>query len=374
MTGEFAASLISLARGAEPPPPQDWESWERAVVQHGLVAPAYRFVRNQAGAPPDLEARLRDHAFSQSARGRQLVEQLREISAAFAGEGLDWIALKGAAAMATLYAGPGERRVSDLDLLIRQEDTERASGVMRALGYGQPSAFPSAEEARARSRQSHLAPFHRQASLPVELHLGILHGRGRPESAHAEIWSAPPRWVTLRDLPLRVLSRTHFLLHAASHYSFHYHCGPSYLAWLVDLRLGAAEAELDWELFWTTADRWGLPSDIQPVLATVRDLLGTQVGGLKDTVRGWSAAEVIAGAGQPTTASRGWAAHRLRLLSDVPGLAGRLRFLFRCVFPEASYLRERYGLPAGAPVAGSRCRYLAEGASRLAGSAGSRKS
>jgi hypothetical protein len=169
----------------------------------------------------------------------RIVAQLEE-------HGIEVILLKGAALAPALYEDLGTRPMSDLDLLARQEEIDRASGVLQQLGYrehyppqlGMPRGV---NQAIAHERHLRGGP---GGELAIELHWNIIAGAGDRRAP-------PPQWpwderipfesAHIRDQagkPLRSwsLSPTASLLYAAAHLMLQ-HGSQARLLWNYDLHL-----------------------------------------------------------------------------------------------------------------------------------------
>ncbi len=73
--------------------------------------------------------------------------------------------LKGAALVAAHYGDPGLRPMADLDVMVKEEDAERAIAILRGRGYA-----PAAPVDAAARATLHSAPFARPGAPPFDLH------------------------------------------------------------------------------------------------------------------------------------------------------------------------------------------------------------
>lgn len=200
----------------------------------------------------------RTHVAQRHARITTLLERL---DAGARGAGLSIVPLKGAALHALGLYAPGERPMSDIDILVRDEDADATASLLLGMGYVEVFASwkhrvfkPLAGEASAGLGE------HRDTPVTIELHTHI----------HERL---PVRAV---DLTRRVLPRlprpglhaypsvgalmNHLLLHAAGNF-----CGRSLrLIHLHDVALLAARMRArDWETLWADdgcgTPWWALP-------------------------------------------------------------------------------------------------------------------
>ena len=109
------------------------------------LAPA--FAENgpiRACFPDDLALFINEMAAANARRNARLTEQLEIIGAAFATNGIAVVALKGACELVEpWWSDPGGRYLSDLDLLVSQDDATRASEILIALGPSRRTRTPA---------------------------------------------------------------------------------------------------------------------------------------------------------------------------------------------------------------------------------------
>jgi hypothetical protein len=183
--------------------------WYVRLAAHGLLGLL----------PKDLQTYLAQLTAANRARNRQLKTELAAIARLLAAHDIAVLLLKGAATFADgLYADDGARLMSDLDLLIPEDQVHQAQQLLIAEGYVEDpgdrrkyDAFP------LMARHSHLASLHHPAKTAViELHYRVAYGQsGRVINAE-EAWEASMA-AEIDGTPVRVLSPTLRLLHNALH-------------------------------------------------------------------------------------------------------------------------------------------------------------
>jgi hypothetical protein len=88
-------------------------------------------------------------------RNREIMGHLGEIADRFGEDGIEWMALKGAALTLRQHADLGVRGMTDLDVLIRSEDLGRAALLLNRSGYrAEENATPDALVRQARVRHA----------------------------------------------------------------------------------------------------------------------------------------------------------------------------------------------------------------------------
>jgi hypothetical protein len=111
-------------------------------------------------------SQLRDIYETVATRNSILLHDLRVAGETLDRAGIEWIPLKGAALLShSIYPEIGLRVLSDLDILVRTEESQRAFDKLLSLGYRKMSE--SEPDAR------HLHPLVNSRSTMIEIHKGI---------------------------------------------------------------------------------------------------------------------------------------------------------------------------------------------------------
>jgi hypothetical protein len=343
----------------------DWTYLLDLARDHGLLPLLYKRLSPIPGAqvPRDVLARLEAGYYNTLKHNLRLLHTLGQIVAALREGGVEVIVLKGGALAGTLYADPGLRPMSDLDLLVRVEQVDRASTVLGTLGFHRSGGLPT-----------HLIPFQQQIGGGVEWNrgsgvnrilvdlqhdlVGVDWCRGAFRVETEALW-ASSHPLTLDRVQTRQLSAPDTLLHLALHPALHHGYAVA-LASYVDIDWLVAQAGSDpfWRDLVKRAARFRVRTVTGYALQATRDLLGTPVpaqvlsalgpGPLRARLLRWLAPM------DPDTALLG--AHRspsglrqaLLYLALADG-AGAVAIIRDVVFPSAEWLAVRYGA-TGSPL------------------------
>jgi hypothetical protein len=133
-----------------------------------------------------------------------LLGALEEARAASAKAGIELVALKGAAMLELGIYQPGERGMTDADVLVRPGDLEKFEKVLAALGYR-----PMPDSADAWLRPS----FNKAPPAIIDVHTGLWHIRNTGELFN---WGLEPGRSVLS------LNLADLFLHAAAHPLLHH--------------------------------------------------------------------------------------------------------------------------------------------------------
>ena len=288
--------------------------------------------------PATLRAALTQHAYQEVAVEMVRAAELREVLAALAQEGLSVLLLKGAALAYTLYPEPHLRSRCDTDLLLPSRDEAECAGrVLQTLGYQQPMAIPGD------------LIFHELGCYktgPSGLtHALDMHWRMSNATLFGECFTFAELAAAAVPVPAlgpqaRGLGPVHALLLACMHRVAHMSGDiADRLIWLYDIhRLAQRLSDMQWQQVTTLAEE--------------RTLCGPCYDGLRSAQTWFTTAlpeavlsRLRAGAGRerfdPRQAHPQWRYEWLTFRS-LPATM-RLRWLRQYLFPDAAYMRDRYG-------------------------------
>jgi hypothetical protein len=146
---EFRLLLACLAH-TEPPLQQietclaagiDWAALEQMATWHGVYPNLARALRDSPQLPPQIAERFRHASFELASRNLRFVAELNEISAAFDARGIGYIPYKGVVLSQLLYGNIGQRRIKDMDLLVKPEQRRAAVHCLQDLGFADDSGL-----------------------------------------------------------------------------------------------------------------------------------------------------------------------------------------------------------------------------------------
>jgi hypothetical protein len=339
--------------------------WRRAVPPAGRIGLApIAFAGGGAWlaeAPADVADALRWHHLASALRHeRSVAPTLQQALSALASAGLVPIVLKGTALAYTAYAEPAQRTLSDVDLLLSDDQLPLASEVLREAGFWTRDGDSRPDH--------HLQPFYLDdGRVGVELHRQLLPDHS-PYPLPLNALRARSRAVTIADAQARVLAPADALLLTCVHLAYAHRYRWFALRTLADVLVLAAgrAGELDWDLLTRTTEAAGAGGAVYWPLRLAREWVGAPVPEtvlaalepprpLRNAVEPFVAARACS-TGPPTDLGSDGVEQLLLDLSLRDGCSGkeRLRALGRGLFPPSSHLGH---LPA--EVAGSRLRYAA---------------
>lgn len=207
---------------------------------HVRLKPHAERVRMPAVLVETLSAHYRKNLLLELRR----VADLRRLDATLTAAGIPYLVLKGPVLAASVYPDRAARTMTDLDLLIAEEEMGRAMEVLETIGYRVPAEFAGTElEAGDAPPLVHDEP----GGLVLELH-SMLDSLPEERAALAAMLPAARRASVGHGLLLPTLERDEFFAHVVTHLSKH-HRFEGELRSLLDvaLLLHAEAGTLDWE-------------------------------------------------------------------------------------------------------------------------------
>jgi Uncharacterised nucleotidyltransferase len=263
----------------------DWRRMQR-ITSPDLLAYLGHVLAQRGlfdGCPPWLQEQMLNRRRFTAAQWLRWRLELRNIVQAFREQGIDLILLKGAVLTSVAYPDTCLRSMSDLDLLVRPVDAQRALGLIEAGGFACPEHVRFVHPGLIGLR---CAPATAEFAMPlqkfgtrafVELHTQLESAEPRYPVPTAMLWSGAQD-LDLHGLPCKTLEKHEFLLHLIMHLSEH-HVFEHGLRSLLDVHLWIErhDARLDWQLIADRATRRGYARWVYLTLRMARDALATPV-------------------------------------------------------------------------------------------------
>jgi hypothetical protein len=284
-----------------------------------------------------------------------LLRLLERIALTCADAGIPLMVLKGAALHLTLHRNPGDRPMSDLDLMVPPKHAPRMLELLERLGgrLGRPLV-----------RDDFFPRYHyeRDVNWPGVTPLRVdLHAH--PFRPLAYIRSVPPHafWrgaerVRVGRAPVCVPNAEDMLLHLAVHCAVH---GNQRRQWLTDLRqwVGWHRQRFDWSRFERTARDWGLHHAADVALDAAERALGpirppvvrARMGAVPVTRR---ARRIVRQAPRDATGALG---HVLTNAACATGWRFRAGYLRAMLWPDRAHMAEWYDHRHAGWLAVGRC-------------------
>jgi len=218
---------------------------------------------------PHAQSAYLDNSRLNLTRMARLLSVLRR----FDSEGIPCVVLKGAALAFRYYRSYGVRSMSDVDLLVRLADVERAAMLLADLGWT-PPGDASIDLWSTRVRLQHARAFNAAGPHNLDLHWRVLNATS--PDVEERIWAATETF-RVGSTPVRVLGPTDQIFHLCAH-AVQPTVDPS-PCWIVDVLtiLNLAGADVDWERLVDLARRTSTTIRISAAVIELRRLLGARI-------------------------------------------------------------------------------------------------
>jgi hypothetical protein len=255
--------------------PEDAESLAGWALLYKVGGLFYREMKSR-GFPTKLipvEAgnRLRDSYRNCATKNTNLFFDASKVLKSLGDNRLPVIALKGLSVAKSVYGDIALRPMSDMDLLVKEEDLVRAGRILLALGYMQ---YFSAWE-RTQKILHHLPPFTSNSGTMIELHWNIVNSDSPIHPDLDGLWERACL-IKIDNVEVRALSPEDLLLHLCIHACIHLRTGIDLIPLCDIARLIKTSADkIDWQIVIERATTWGGQKCVYLMLLLVRELLGT---------------------------------------------------------------------------------------------------
>lgn len=269
LPGELRLLLdISLQQTAQVPEGIDWDYFDKLVSQHRIQPLLIRGLRTFGSeCPPEL-AKYRPQQGRFVKQSMERIQALAAINAAFSDAGIHMISMKGPMLAMELYGDPSLRTSRDLDLMVAQEDLDRAGEILVSMGYELEFHNYSGTPLRLKFYSMVDQEKHRvynKGDICIELHWKSDYQR---EQSFADLWERrEERQLMGRPVALMGRDDRHvaLIIHAAEH-------GFMRLRWLLDLYELQKKPDFSWERFYGLMEAQGLGSVLLETLLVMHRL------------------------------------------------------------------------------------------------------
>ncbi len=173
-------------------------------------------------------------------------DTLRVILNSFHEKEVSCILLKGASIALEFYHPRESRPYTDLDLLVKKNDFDKAKKILMGLGFR--ISNPEGEEIRRRYFNSVSFSKTEARSVDLDLHWEafIVSWNERPFLSRHQVWQNI-RWIEFPGLRLPVLQPYMLVLYLAFHFTLHHHFGKLLSLCDLDRVIEKWGEEIDWD-------------------------------------------------------------------------------------------------------------------------------
>jgi hypothetical protein len=227
----------------------DWNKM-MAIGKHQNLLPLFHQVLSYQGLLEHLPVRVREELeegfLDHTALTLLYDHTLRVILNSFRQKGVSCILLKGASIALEFYHPRESRPYTDLDLLVKKSDVDKAKKILMELGFR--ISNPEGEEIRRKYFNS--VSFSKTEAHPIDLDLHweafIISWNKRPFLSSHQVWEKI-RWIEFPGLRLPVLQPYMLILYLAFHFTLHHHFGKLLSLCDLDKVIEKWGEKIDWD-------------------------------------------------------------------------------------------------------------------------------
>lgn len=171
--------LLKEAKGGDSrllQPPVDWDLLLQLALRHKVMPLLYGQLKEgfAQSVPVEFMERLRDYFYLNAARNHLFAAELGEISQSLEAGGVLCVPYKGPLLAAALYGDVALRQFNDLDIMVRREDVEKASVLLRREGFHEEHELTEAQLAAFLKVECEHMFFRPRGSVYLDLHWGFV--------------------------------------------------------------------------------------------------------------------------------------------------------------------------------------------------------
>ena len=256
--------------------PIDWDLVISEGYRHGTISLINKHLSGDIGGkvPAAVRRRLNDAYLNLTASGLHHVTEFKRFTDATNEAGIEIIVLKGMALAESIYGDIGLRPLSDIDILVKENDWSKIYQLSAELGY-KNCGYDFADvppKITSFDTQAHIQYF-APSGICLEFQFDLLTiGIGMKDIQG--VWQRA-RDAKVYGQKVKVLSPEDQLLHLVVHANRH---GCTRLKWMVDIveSLNHGPA-IDWDVLETIAERERVATVFYLTLEHVGKLMGAQL-------------------------------------------------------------------------------------------------
>ncbi len=228
MDADSAARIRSLLRDDI-----DWSALLQTALSHGVMPLLYRSLSSTCpdAVPKVFLEQLRAAFYANAAHNTLLARELLKLLRLLETDGIPALPFKGPVLAASVYGNLALRQFGDLDILIREQDAERAREILLSNGYRRLTQISAAHAAAFHRARKVYELVRQDEKILVELHWAITSWTFFFPLNPAHLWERLETG-SLEDTPVRTLAPEDLLLILCVHGAKHYW---SRLGWICDV-------------------------------------------------------------------------------------------------------------------------------------------
>ncbi len=254
---------------------KEWEEFLKAVKLYNIQGFCYSYLnRYKKMAPPYVLTELGKFAHATGFHNMKINSELKRLLQTFQKIGIEVILLKGVALLQQVYPNPIQRRMRDIDFLIRKTDLPKVEAELSKMGY------------KADEKDGINSKWYRKYSIKInyyksgktdykiDVHWGFERYNNPFPISYEEIWGRSQK-IEQNGTTFRLLSAEDMLLHLSMHMVFQHCLRLDTRAWLDIIHI--IRLKPDWDKVILLAGQYKLESIVYVALHIANKLANVEI-------------------------------------------------------------------------------------------------
>jgi hypothetical protein len=328
----------------------DWDEFYYRAIKLGMgsmVTFQYQKLKTKTLIPENVNSRFNTIYHRSLVRNIFLYEQYRKIQNTLSEKGIAIIPLKGIYLAETFYKDIGLRQMSDIDLLVKEEDSFKSIQILSESGYVAKGRIKS-EFIKSQIGAKHL-PTMVQNDVFVEIHYRV-QVDNTPSTFDMEDYWKSAKSTTLFNTQTFALSPENLLQYLCIHLESHFNEGKIQLYQFTDLLilLQKHDQSLNWDLFTKSCISNNCVKNVGKILFLLLKFFSVN---FPDSIKlsfnlqhNKDAEELFIHFlnCDEKSIKKAIGVQNVRNLKKVKGFGNRIRFIFDDLFPSRTFMYQRY--------------------------------
>lgn len=224
----------------------NWQNLFKKANAHNVMGYVLKNIKSleELSIPTDFFQKIKKSHLERIALSIALTNSLKDILIKFENDGIRSILLKGALLNSLIYDNISLRTFTDIDLLIKPEDLQRAVGIIESLGYTKASTNESLAKKEGRTQIHYI-----KDGLVVDLHVAAINSSQYSAISKFyddNLWQNAVQFK-FHDTHTWRPQDEDLLIYSCIHLSVHHNYDK--MIWLKDIERILTKLDIDWLRF-----------------------------------------------------------------------------------------------------------------------------
>lgn len=248
------------------------EYFIKQLIYEGFGSVLYKNRLPQIDLPKDALNLLRNAYYSNLAKNVQFQEKAKQVISILKEAEIEVVLLKGIAMVSYYYDDIALRPMSDIDLLIKEADIERAEEVLLKNGLVNTN---KQRKFIKNLRLGHNLPLEFNNTL-IELHWRVLNSANIYQVSIDEFWNRA-KLIDFAGIGVKIFSAENQIQHIAVHINSHLSKSHVRINWWYDALLIIEKDRIDWKYLESCSIKFNIILPVQELLWVLKEQFGTNI-------------------------------------------------------------------------------------------------